>query len=104
MCWYVRLLPFWLQLQILTTLLIILACDYLNSKREHWVPVLAILCDGETFEFLVYDSVLKSVYSSQMATGVLDLPDMPEHLAPSLKRGKVSKIFIFNTDSFSLSY
>ena len=76
---------FWLQ--ILTTLL---ACDYLNSKRDHWVPILAILCDGEKFEFLVYDSVLKSVYSSQMATGVLDLPDLPEHLAPSLKRGKVT--------------
>ena len=65
MCWYVRLLPFCCSF-ILTTLLIILACDYLNSKREHWVPVLAILCDGEKFEFLVYDSVIKSVYSSRV--------------------------------------
>ena len=72
------------------TLLIILACDYVNSKRQHWVPILAILCDGEKFEFLVYDSVIKSVYSSRMATGVLDLPDNNELLAPSLKRGKVT--------------
>jgi hypothetical protein len=104
-CWYVRLLPFWLQLQILTTLLIILACDYQNLKCEYWTPILAILCDGEKFEFLVYDSVLKSVYSSQIATGVLDLPDMPEHLAPSLKRGKVTNnlYLIFNTNSFLLA-
>jgi hypothetical protein len=72
------------------TPLIILACDYLNSKREYWVPILAILCDGEKFEFLVYDSGVKSVYASQMATGVLDLPDNPELLTPSLKRGKVA--------------
>jgi hypothetical protein len=79
---------FWLQLQVLTTLLITLACDYVNSMDQHWVPILAILCDGEKFEFLVYDSVIKSVYSSRLATGVLDLPDRPELLAPSLKSGK----------------
>ena len=92
MCWYVRLLPFWLQLRILATLLIVLvlACDYVNSKDQHWVPILAILCDGEKFEFLVYDSVIKSVYASRMATGVLDLPDSNELLAPSLKKGKVA--------------
>ena len=72
------------------TLLRILACDYLNSKRQHWVPILAILCDGEKFEFLVYDSGVKSVYSSQMVTGVLDLADSPELLAPSLKKSKVA--------------
>jgi hypothetical protein len=82
--------PCLLQLQIVMTPLIILACDYLNSKREHWVPILAILCDGEKFESLVYDSGVQSVYSSRMATGVLDLPDRPELLAPSLKRGKVA--------------
>jgi hypothetical protein len=81
---------FWLQLLILTTLLITLACDYVNSIDQHWVPILAILCDGEKFEFLVYDSVVKSVYSSEMATAVLDLPDMPWLLIPSLKRGKVT--------------
>ena len=69
---------------------IILACDYVNLKDQHWLPILAILCNGEKFEFLVYDSVIKSVYSSRMATGVLDLPDSPELLAPSLKRGKVA--------------
>jgi hypothetical protein len=81
---------FWLQLLILTTLLITLACDYVNSIAQHWVPILAILCDGEKFEFLVYDSVTKSVYSSRFATGVVDLPDKPEFLAPSLKGGKVT--------------
>jgi hypothetical protein len=79
---------FWLQ--ILTTLLTILACDHLNSKRDHWVPVLAILCDGEKFEFLVYDSGIKSVYASRMTTAVFDLPDNDELLAPSLKKGKVA--------------
>jgi len=76
---------FWLQ--ILTTLL---ACDYLNSKHGHWVPVLAILCDGEKFEFLVYDSAIESVYASRMVTAVWDLPDRNELLAPSLKEGKVA--------------
>ena len=83
---------FWLQLQILTTLLIILilACDYVNSKDQHWVPILAILYDGEKFEFLVYDSGVKSIYSSDMVTGVLDLADHPNFLVPSLKRSKVA--------------
>jgi hypothetical protein len=80
---------FWLQLQILTTLLI-LACDYVNSKHQHWVPILAILCDGEKFEFLVYDSVIKSVYASRVVTGVFDLSDRTELVAPSLKIGKVT--------------
>jgi hypothetical protein len=52
------------------------------------VPILAILCDGEKFEFLVYDSVIKSVYSSRMATGVMDFSYRPKFLAPSLKEGK----------------
>jgi hypothetical protein len=29
------------------------ACDYANSKAKHWVPILAILCDGLSFEFVV---------------------------------------------------
>jgi len=37
------------------------------------VPILAILCDGEKFEFLVYDSVIKAVYSSRMTNGVFDI-------------------------------
>jgi len=81
---------FWLQLQTLTTLLITLACDYVNSIDQHWVPILAILCDGEKFEFLVYDSGVKSIYSSDMVTGVLDLADHPNFLVPSLKRSKVA--------------
>jgi len=83
---------FWLQLQILTTLLIILmlACDYVNSKHQHWVPILAILCDGEKFEFLGYDSVIKSVYSSGWILGVFDVESSPELLTPSLKKSKVA--------------
>jgi hypothetical protein len=72
------------------TLLIILACDYANSKRQHWVPILAILCDGEKFEFLIYDSGIKSIYSSGVATGVLDFRNEPDLLIPSLKRSKVT--------------
>ena len=41
-----------LQLPILTALLIMLACYYANSEHRHWVPILAILCDGANF--LVY--------------------------------------------------
>jgi hypothetical protein len=91
-CWYVRLLPFLVTASDFDDAAndIILACDYVNSRNQHWVPILAILCDGEKFEFLVYDSGIKSVYASRMATGVLDLPDNNELLAPSLKRGKVA--------------
>jgi hypothetical protein len=70
-------------------LLIILACDYANSKRQHWVPILAILCDGEKFEFLVYDSCIKSIYSSGRIIGVLDVRNEPELLIPSLRKSKV---------------
>jgi len=72
------------------TLLIILACDYANSKDEHWVPILAILCDGEKFEFLVYDSGIKSIYASGAVAGVSDMRKEPELLIPSLKRSKVT--------------
>jgi hypothetical protein len=78
------------------TLLIILACDYLNSKLRHWVPVLAILCDGEKFEFMVYDSGNKSIYASGMAAGVADIRNDPDLLVPSLKKSKVANnIFSF---------
>ena len=72
------------------TLLIIVACDYANSKLQHWVPILAILCDGERFEFLVYDSGIKSIYASGRVTGVLDMRNNPELLVPSLKQSKVT--------------
>lgn len=47
------------------------ACDYANLKQGHWVPVLAILCDGNNFEFLVYDSADKAIYSSGRMTGIV---------------------------------
>jgi hypothetical protein len=72
------------------TLLIIPACDYANSKRQHWVPILAILCDGEKFEFLVYDSGIKSIYTSGQVMGVLDVRREPDLLIPSLKKSKVT--------------
>jgi hypothetical protein len=79
-----------LQLPIFTTLLIMLACDYANSKLRHWVPILAILCDGANFEFLVYDSGIKSVYSSGLIIGVVDVRSSSHLLGPSIKRGKVA--------------
>jgi hypothetical protein len=36
-------------------------CDYANSKIDHWVPVLAILCDGERFEFMAGISIVSVV-------------------------------------------
>jgi hypothetical protein len=47
------------------------ACDYANSKSGHWVPLLAILCDGNNFEYFVYDSVDKLVYTSGRVTGII---------------------------------
>ncbi|KAJ5977690.1 hypothetical protein N7501_001032 [Penicillium viridicatum] len=48
------------------------ACDYANLKEGHWVPVLAILCDGNNFEFLVYDSADKAIHSSGRTPGIED--------------------------------
>ena len=84
-----------LQLPILTALLIMLACDYANSKHRHWVPILAILCDGVNLEFLVYDSGLKSVHSSGLVRGVVDIKSSSHLLAPSIKKGKVADNLTF---------
>ncbi|KAI9760483.1 MAG: hypothetical protein M1840_002411 [Geoglossum simile] len=75
------------------------ACDYENSKYDLWVPVLAILCNGLSFEYLVYDSGTKSIYSSGMVTGVLDLHGKPELFLPSLKE-TTERIF----DYFLMAY
>jgi hypothetical protein len=75
------------------------ACDYTNSKTQHWVPILAILCDGEKFEFLVYDSGAKSVYSSEMIIGVVDMKSKPDLLLSSLKE---TTEYIF--DYFLMAY
>ncbi|KAN0073248.1 hypothetical protein V8E54_008468 [Elaphomyces granulatus] len=50
------------------------ACDYANLKRGYWVPILAILCDGNNFEFFVYDSADKAVYSSDWRVGIVSEP------------------------------
>jgi hypothetical protein len=85
----------------LITLLTILASDYVNSKIQHWVPVLAIICDGENFEFLVLDSGIKSVYSTGVITGMVDRRRRPGLLMPTLKESKVANhLPPFNTDSF----
>ena len=77
------------------TLLTISACDYANSKHQDWVPILAILCDGEKFEFLVYDSGIKSIYASGRVAGVSDIRNEPELLIVSLKKSKVTSLLIF---------
>jgi hypothetical protein len=46
------------------------ACDYANLKDHPGVPILGILWDGESFDFFVYDSGSKSVYSSGNVTEV----------------------------------
>ncbi|KAJ5956011.1 hypothetical protein N7501_010290 [Penicillium viridicatum] len=46
-------------------------CDYANLKEGDWVPVLAILCDGRNFEFLVYNSADKAIYSSGRTPGIV---------------------------------
>lgn len=52
------------------SLMFLIACDYANLKAGHWVPILAILCDGNNFEYLVYDSSDKLVYTSGCIPGV----------------------------------
>ncbi|KAN0070542.1 hypothetical protein V8E54_011411 [Elaphomyces granulatus] len=47
------------------------ACDYANLKGGHWVPILAILCDGDNFEFFVYDSADRLIYSSGRIPGII---------------------------------
>ncbi|OXV06001.1 hypothetical protein Egran_06231 [Elaphomyces granulatus] len=47
------------------------ACEYANLKGGHWVPILAILCDGDNFEFFVYDSVDRLIYSSGRIPGII---------------------------------
>ncbi|KAE8400041.1 hypothetical protein BDV37DRAFT_258753 [Aspergillus pseudonomiae] len=47
------------------------ASDYTNMKQGHWVPILAILCDGNNFEFFVFDSSAKEIYSSRRITGII---------------------------------
>jgi hypothetical protein len=66
----------------------IVACDYINSKAQHRVPILAILCDGWDFQFLVYDSGSKSVYSSGTVTGLVDRANKPQLFVLSIKESK----------------
>jgi hypothetical protein len=75
------------------------ACDYVNSKSGHWAPILAILCDGEKFEFLVYDSGIKSIYSSEPVTGLVDMTNDPDLFLSSLKK---TTEYIF--DYFLMAY
>ena len=75
------------QLQILTVMRVV-ACDYSNMKAEHWVPILGILCDGKTFQFIVYDSGSKSVHSSRVVTGLIDMKNNPRLYLLSMKACK----------------
>jgi hypothetical protein len=52
------------------------------------VPILAILCDGWSFQFLVYDSGGKSVYSSGAVTGLVDRANKPQLFVLSVKESK----------------
>jgi len=74
-------------------------CNYVNLKVRHWVPILLILCDGYDFEFLVYDSGIKSVYSSGFVTGLWDKVGQPKRFLESLKE---TAEYIF--DYFIMAY
>ncbi|OJD11012.1 hypothetical protein AJ78_08130 [Emergomyces pasteurianus Ep9510] len=63
------------------------ACDYANAKVGLWVPILAVLCDGYGFEFFVYDSADKSVYSSGITAGIYpQMHDAEDYMIASIKR------------------
>lgn len=68
-----------------------IACDYANYKDGHWVPILAILCDGNNFEYFVYDSGNKRVYTSGRVTGIIS--DEQESTAEFLYPTKKSRLF-----------
>ncbi|PGH12100.1 hypothetical protein AJ79_04499 [Helicocarpus griseus UAMH5409] len=62
-------------------------CDYANAKRGYWVPILAILCDGNNFIFFVYDSVDRVVHTSGWVRGIMcDTLGDKTDLLLSLKR------------------
>jgi hypothetical protein len=63
------------------------------------VPILAILCDGVCFEFIVYDSGSKHVYSSDVITGLVDRLGKPQLFALSIKE---TTEYIF--DYFLMAY
>jgi hypothetical protein len=64
---------------------VLAASDYVSSKDHHWVPILGILCDGEKFDFFVFDSWSKSVYSPENVTGVFDVKGKHKLFVSSLK-------------------
>jgi hypothetical protein len=72
---------------------ILAACDYANLKRGYWVPILAILCDGNNFEFFVYDSADKAVYSSDWKVGIVSEPQGSQlDLLLSTKKGEIAPL------------
>jgi hypothetical protein len=83
----------------------ILACDYTNSKFQHWASTLAILCDRERFDFLAYDSGCRHISSSEMTAGVLDVnANEPNLFVTSLKKKVLLLVIflvLFSTDNFS---
>jgi hypothetical protein len=88
MCWYDLIPPSLSPSPAANSNVYDVAYDYTNSKAQHWVPILAILCDGWSFQFLVYDSGSKSVYSSGTVTGLVDRANKPQLFALSIKESK----------------
>ena len=78
------------------------ACDYANPKVQHWVPVLAILCNEDRFEFLVYESSSKCVYSSGIVAGLVDRTDLPHLFLLSIKSTKKSSDYFIMDNVNSL--
>ncbi|KAL1965980.1 hypothetical protein VTN77DRAFT_4920 [Rasamsonia byssochlamydoides] len=76
------------------------ACDYANYKDGHWVPILAILCDGNNFEYFVYDSGDKRIYTSGRVTGIIS--DEQQSTAEFLYSTKKTTEYLF--DWFIMAY
>lgn len=68
------------------------ASDYANLKEGHWVPILAILCDGNNFEFFVFDSSDKVIHSSGRIIGIIatERGDHADLLASTKKNLRVT--------------
>ena len=85
MCWYIQIPPIFTAGSELHNSGYNVAYDYANSKVQHRVLILAILCDGKEFDFLVYGSGIKSVYSLGTVTGLVDRAGGSNLSPPSLK-------------------
>lgn len=73
-----------------------IACDYGNSSSGLWAPILAILSNGEDFEFFGYDSSTRSFALSGSIKGLENFQSSVEFLR-SVKKGTSTSILLLSS-------